>query len=163
MITVRSGSPHAPELIHRPFLPPAQTAQNQAGVAAAEAERVRHRDADRGAAGPRWRRRQRSTSGSSRLIVGGIAWCRMAARQASASKAPAAVSRWPVMLLVELTGIAAGGVAQDGPEHGRLGGVADGRAGGVGVDVIDLVGLDPRVGQGPAHGGDGRARGRGWG
>ncbi len=49
--------------------------------------------------------RQRSTSGSSRLIVGGIAWCRKAVRQASASKAPAAVSMWPVRLLVDETGI----------------------------------------------------------
>src|SRR5262249_30738815 len=48
--------------------------------------------------------RSHSGSGSSRLIVGGTAPLLMAARQASASAAAAAVSRWPVMLLVELTG-----------------------------------------------------------
>ena len=49
--------------------------------------------------------KQRSTSGSSRLIVGGIAWWRKAVRHARASKAPAAVSMWPVRLLVDETGI----------------------------------------------------------
>ena len=41
-------------------------------------------------------------------------------------------------------------------EDGGLGGVADRRARGVGVDVVDLAGLDLRVGQGLAHGGGGR-------
>src|SRR5262245_45432634 len=50
-----------------------------------------------------WHRRH-SGSGFSRLIVGGTARRSMAARQATASAAAAAVSRWPVMLLVELTG-----------------------------------------------------------
>src|SRR2546426_2789636 len=45
-----------------------------------------------------------SGSGSSRLIVGGTARLWMAIRQTSASSADAAVNRWPVMLLVELTG-----------------------------------------------------------
>src|SRR5262249_3846044 len=48
--------------------------------------------------------RLHSGSGSSRLMVGGRAPRRMAATQARASTAAAAVSRWPVMLLVELTG-----------------------------------------------------------
>ncbi len=45
-----------------------------------------------------------SGSGSVRLIVGGRALRSMAARQASASTAAAAVRRCPVMLFVELTG-----------------------------------------------------------
>src|SRR5437763_13352588 len=48
--------------------------------------------------------RSHSGSGSTRLMVGGRARCSMATRQASASTAAAAVTRCPVMLLVELTG-----------------------------------------------------------
>ena len=55
-------------------------------------------------------------------------------------------------------GNAIGVVAQDEAEDRGLGRVADRRAGGMGVDVVDLAGLDPRVGQGLAHGGGGRGR-----
>src|SRR5438132_12159938 len=51
-----------------------------------------------------WRSGQ-AGSGLSRLMVGGTACFLRASTQASASKAAAAVSRWPVMLLVELTGV----------------------------------------------------------
>src|SRR5262245_47002460 len=50
-----------------------------------------------------WHNRH-SGSGLSRLMVGGRAWRSSATRHASASAAAAAVSKWPVMLLVELTG-----------------------------------------------------------
>src|SRR5205814_8336277 len=53
-----------------------------------------------------WHKLQ-SGSGASRLIVGGIIWRSIATRQATASTAAAALSRWPVMLLVELIGIVA--------------------------------------------------------
>src|SRR5260370_18766340 len=48
--------------------------------------------------------RSHSGSGSWRLIVGGRARCSIATTQANASAAAAAVSRCPVMLLLELTG-----------------------------------------------------------
>src|SRR5262245_39807439 len=51
-----------------------------------------------------WQRLQ-SGSGWSRLMVGGTAWRSRVTMQASASRAAAAVSRWPLMLLVELTGM----------------------------------------------------------
>src|SRR5690606_9992555 len=47
--------------------------------------------------------RSQPSSGSSRLMVGGATWSRMARMLKIASTAPAAPSRWPTMDLVELT------------------------------------------------------------
>ena len=55
------------------------------------------------------------------------------------------------MLLVELTGTVWRGVAEDLAEGAGLEGVADRGARGVGVDVVEVVGIDPGVGQGRAH------------
>ena len=106
--------------------------------------------------------RQRSTSGSSRLIVGRdrlVAHGRQAGQGLEGAGGGEHVAG---EALGRGDGNPVGVVAQDEPEHGRLGGVADRRARGVGIDVVDVAGLDARVGQGPAHGG-GRRRGSGLG
>src|SRR5262249_56989596 len=49
---------------------------------------------------------------------------------------------------------AADGVAEDGLEHAGLGDVADGGAGGVGVDVVHVGRVELGIGERLAHGGD---------
>ena len=89
--------PSLPERARRP----AGSAEDQRRVGAAEAERVRERHLGRlgGPCSSTWSS-SHSGSGSSRLMVGGRLLVSSARTQRSASSAPAAPSRWPVIDLV---------------------------------------------------------------
>ena len=96
--------------------------------------------------------RSHSGSGSSKLIVGGSALRSIAATHANASTAAAAVNRWPVMLLVELTGMRFTASPNTVLRTRSFRHVADRRTRGVGVDVIHLIGRDAGVVERLAHG-----------
>ena len=83
-----------------------QRAEHQRGVGAAEAERVRQRDADRHPARVSAARNRGRTADRwlTRLTVGGAIWSRIASTVNTASMPPAAPSRWPVIDLVERHG-----------------------------------------------------------
>ena len=90
------------------------------------------------------------SSGSSRLSVGGTIWSRMARMQKIASTAPAPPSRWPIADLVLAHRRAAEIVAEHALDRGQLDRVGHGR-GAVGVDIIDVARLHPRLPQRHAH------------
>ena len=92
--------------------------------------------------------RHRSTSGSSRLIVGGMAWCRKAVRQAERLECAGGGEQMTRQAFGRRHGDAIGVCAQHEAEDRGLGGVSDRRARRVGVDVIDLVAIHSRVGEG---------------
>ena len=80
-----------------------------------------------------------SGSGSSRLIVGGSTPVSSARTQSSASTAPAAPSRWPVIDLVAETGSEPACAAEHRADRARLGRVAGRRARRVRVQVVDVA------------------------
>ena len=96
------------------------------------------------------------------MSVGAVRWCRPSAGSdgaridsstAAASSAPAAPSAWPVTPLVLVIG---GTVGAEHAAHGlRLGGIVQRRRRAVGVDLGDVVGLQPGVGEGQLHAVDG--------
>ena len=70
-----------------------------------------------------------------------------------ASAEPAAPSRWPVIDLVELIGTRVSG-AEHMLDHSGLRHVPQGRGGAVGVDVVDCIRGQPRIGEGVLHAND---------
>ena len=89
-----------------------------------------------------------SGSGSTRLTDAGAQPSRIARAQIAASMAPDAPSGWPYSAFVPLTGTVARALAERQRDRPRLGDVADRRRRGVGVDVVDLVGVDAGVVEG---------------
>ena len=121
---------------------------------AAEAHRVRERDANVGLARlVRARSRGRTRGRAARSSSSAAARRRgTASTHIIASIAPAAPKQWPITDFVDETASSVRVVAEDLLDRLRLGGVAERRRGAVRVDVVDPLGRDAgAIERGPHH------------
>ena len=132
--------------------------EREHGVVAAEPEGVGDRHVHARLAGSpraRGRRRRRPRRAFSTLIVGGTRPSRIASAVSTASKPPAAPMPWPCIDLVDDTITRA---ARSSPTSWRIAPISTGsparRRGAVGVDVVDLRGVQAAALERRAHRGD---------